>query len=59
MNTYQVTYYPAIGSPVVLTIQAKEFVYTPDAVYFADDQGQTVLTIPLALDPVILRTATA
>lgn len=60
MSTYQVTYYPpglASGSAgVPVTVQAKEFVYTADAVVFVDDTNAYILAVPLALDPVVLRT---
>lgn len=61
MSTYQVTYYPPAlvpgSSGIMLTVGAKEFIYTPDAVVFVDDSNAYILAVPLALDPVIVRTA--
>lgn len=59
MSTYTVTYYPpGSTSPVAVSnIEAQEFLYTAEAVVFVDSSNAYVLAVPLALEPVVQRTA--
>ena len=60
MNTYQISYFPeGFTTAQVLTVQASEFVFTDLFVLFMDTSKVTILAVPMRLDPVILRTATA
>ena len=62
MNTYQVTYFPPGGtSPATVTQQSAAYDIGEEVVLFLDDSdpAQIVLAVPLALNPIIQRTATA
>lgn len=60
MNTYQVTYYaPGATTPSTMTVQAADYTYEPDVVVFLDANRDSVLSVPLALLPIVERTATA
>lgn len=60
MNTYSVSYFPpGATTAVTVPVQAADFDIVDEFVLFLDAAKTTVLAVPLALDPVIQRTATA
>ena len=64
MNTYLVTLYQqgSVAPYPTYSTQAHEYVFTDRYVLFMDNstpRAATVLAVPLELNPVIVRTATA
>ena len=62
MNTYSVTYFPpSTTTPATVAQQAASYDIDEAFVLFLDDSNpaQVVLAVPLALNPVIQRTAAA
>lgn len=58
MNTYQVSYFPqGFAAAQTIVVNATEFMFNDLYVLFFDMSKTIVLAVPLALDPVITRTA--